>query len=393
MSSSSIGAGIISIPSAFETSGMIMGVIYLVIIALLTVYSFTVLGIAAEKTGLRNYEQIIRTLMGSGADYWLAFCLWFMCFGGEISYVISLRDIITEFLTNSSSTSAYLKTKPGANVITSMVWLGFMLPLCLPKEINSLRYCSFFAILFIIFFVICMIIHSSMNGLKDGPNPEVEMFQTGNKAIIGLSIFIYCFVNQVNAMEIYGEMHRPSVKRLTMSAGVSMTLCFTLYFLAGFFGYMDFGPQVSVGSTMKLYNPIKEPLFGVSYVGIMFKVCVGFGLHMIPIRDAVYHFCGTNASRVSWFKNALVCTFFATAALICGLFIPRVDFVFGLVGGFAGAFIAFIFPAFGFIYTGNWSLRTVGVFHYFATYFLLICGVIGVVFGTISTIYGEVLRH
>ncbi|EPY29973.1 amino acid transporter aATP11, partial [Strigomonas culicis] len=346
LASSSIGAGIIALPSAFEASGIIMSVIYLVVIAFLTVYSFTLIGIAGQKTGLRNYEQIVRALMGNGADYWLAFCLWLLSFGAEVSYAISLKNVVTQFLDNGAGVPDYLRTIGGQRLITSMIWLVVMLPLCLPKEINSLRYFSFLAILFIIFFVICMIIHASENGLKDGMRSDLVLFQTGNKAIGGLAIFIFAFICQLNALEVYNELYRPSVLRLTLSAGVGVFLCFTLYFIAGFVGYADFGPSVASLSSLQMYNPIENPLMGVSYVGIMLKLCVGYGLHMIPVRDAIYHVVGWEVHTLAWWKHACVCTSMAALSLICGLFIPRINLVFGLVGGFSGGFIGFVYPAF-----------------------------------------------
>ncbi|KPI90330.1 putative amino acid permease, partial [Leptomonas seymouri] len=89
LASSSIGAGIIAMPLAFNASGLVMALIYMVVIAFLTIYSYYLLGQVAEKTGLRNYEQIVRRLMGTGADYFLAFCMWVFSFGAEVSYVIS----------------------------------------------------------------------------------------------------------------------------------------------------------------------------------------------------------------------------------------------------------------------------------------------------------------
>ncbi|EPY23147.1 amino acid transporter aATP11 [Strigomonas culicis] len=390
LASSSIGAGIIALPSAFEASGIIMSVIYLVVIAFLTVYSFTLIGIAGQKTGLRNYEQIVRALMGNGADYWLAFCLWLLSFGAEVSYAISLKNVVTQFLDNGAGVPDYLRTIAGQRLITSMIWLVVMLPLCLPKEINSLRYFSFLAILFIIFFVICMIVHASENGLKDGMRSDLVLFQTGNKAIGGLAIFIFAFICQLNALEVYNELYRPSVLRLTLSAGVGVFLCFTLYFIAGFVGYADFGPSVASLSSLQMYNPIENPLMGVSYVGIMLKLCVGYGLHMIPVRDAIYHVVGWEVHTLAWWKHACVCTSMAALSLICGLFIPRINLVFGLVGGFSGGFIGFVYPAFMYMYSGNWTFGSVGWFHYLSTYVLLLVGIIAIVWGTADTIYGAI---
>ncbi|ORC84759.1 amino acid permease [Trypanosoma theileri] len=391
LASSSLGSGIIALPYAFNTSGLAMAIIYLVMVGLLTIYSFRMMGIAGKRTGLRNYEQVTAMILGRFAGYFLAFVMLLLSFGAEVSYVISMGDLIGAFVNNSDA-PAYLKTTSGRRVLTAAVWLVAMLPPCLPKEVNSLRHLSVIAVLCIVFFVICMVIHSARNGLAHGPRKDLVYFQTGNAGIEGLSIFTFAFISQMNCYEVYEEMYKPGVNRLTKSAAVGVFLGFCLYFSAGLFGYLDFGPAVT-GSVLKQYNPIEDKMMAVAYAGIIWKLCVGYGLHMIPVRDAVYHFLHIDVKKLAWWKNAMICTFMATCSLVAGFFIPNVNVVFGLVGGFCGGFMAFIIPALLYMYSGHWSLQSVGFFNYFATYFLLIVGVIAVVFGTAAAVYGEVQRH
>ncbi|GET91027.1 amino acid permease, putative [Leishmania tarentolae] len=390
LASSCLGAGIIALPSAFNAAGIIVALIYMVVIAYLTVYSYVLLAIVAKKTGLRNYEEIVRTLMGPGAGYFLAFCLWFLSFGAEISYAISLKDVLTAFLDSSDTAPAFLQTLAGQRVITFVLWLVAMLPLCLPKEINTLRYFSCVAVFFVVYFAIAMVVHSGMNGLQESPRPAVKLFNKGNTAIGGLATFLFAFISQLNAMEVAGEMHKFSVRRMTIASAIGVLICFVLYFFAGLFGYFDFGAKVT-GSALKQYNPVKDVMMGIGYGGLMLKLCVGYGLHMIPVRDAIYYVCQTNVRDIAWWKNACVCGSMAVLSIIGGLFVPRINVVFGLVGGFAGGFIGYIYPALMVMYSGNWTLSSVGVFHYFCTYLLLFAGVIAVVWGTSATIFDEVM--
>ncbi|KAG5497512.1 hypothetical protein JKF63_03776 [Porcisia hertigi] len=389
LASSCLGVGIIALPSAFYASGLVMALIYMVSIACLTVYSYVLLATVAKKTGLRNYEQIVRTLMGPGADYFLAFCLWFLSFGAEVSYAISLKDLLTAFLNASPSTPPFLRTATGKRLVTSAVWFVLMLPLCLPKEINSLRYVSCIAVAFVVYFAFAMIIHSCLNGLQENPRPTVKYFNTGNSAINGLATFLYAFISQLNAMEVAGEMYKFSVPRMTVAATIGVGICFVLYAFAGIFGYLDFGPKVA-DSALKKYNPIEDKMMSVGYSGLMLKLCVGYGLHMIPVRDAIYHVCHTSVRAIPWWKNACVCTSMAILSLVAALFIPNITVVFALVGGFSGGFIAYIYPALMVMYAGNWSFSAVGWFHYIATYILLLVGVIAVVWGTGTAIYTQI---
>ncbi|KAF8295334.1 putative amino acid permease [Trypanosoma cruzi] len=391
LASSSLGAGILALPYAFNTSGLAMALVYLVVVGLLTIYSFTLLGIAGKRTGLRNYEQVTRALLGKGADYFLAFNMWLFSFGGEVSYMIYMGDLIGAFIDSSQSAPDYVKSSSGRRLITSMVWLVAMLPLCLPKEINSLRHISVLALAFVFFFVICVIIHSVRNTITHGMRDDLVYFRTGNSAIQGLSVFTFAFICQLNAYEVYEEMYKPSVARFTKSAALGVFVSVTMFFCSGFFGYLDFGPALT-GSVLKRYNPIEDKMMGVAYAGMILKLCVGYGLHMIPVREAVYHVFSVDVKTIAWWKNALVCGLMATLSLIGGLFIPSITIVFGLVGGFSGGFIGFIFPALLYMYSGNWTLQSVGYFHYIGTHFLLFVGVIGVVFGTAFAAYGEAMH-
>lgn len=390
LASSTLGAGIVALPCAFQLTGVVMAIIYLLVVASLTVYSITLLAMAGQRTGLRSWSMIARKLLGKGGDYLLVFVMWFLCFGGDVSYIISLQAVFRAFLQNSDSASDYLKSNSGVKLITSLVWLCIIFPLCMLREINSLRMVSFIAVFFIVFFVITLVASSGKYLAANGVRDDLVYFQTGNLAISGLSLFMFGFVAQVNTFEIFREMYKPSVKRMTLSAVCGVGLCVTLYFFAGFFGYMNFGSTVT-DSVLDKYNPIDDRLMGVSYAGIILKLSVGFALHLIPCRDAVYYVLGSDVRQVPFWKNAIISGTQATVALIGGLFIPRITTVFGVLGGFCGGFIGFVFPALFMMYSGGFSLQQVGFLHYFGTYFLLFTGVIGIVFGTGASIYGEVM--
>ncbi|CAC9499060.1 amino acid transporter [Leishmania donovani] len=390
IASSTIGGGIIGLPAAFQMSGMGMAIIYLIVVVIMAIYSFVLLAIVSHKTGLYNWEIIARRLMGRGWDYFVVFVMWVLCFGGDVSYIIALKSILTGFLKNSPTASEYIKSEPGYRLITSMLWIVVILPMCLPKEINSLRIVSTVAILFVVFFTITCIIHSSQSLHARGMRDDLVSFQTGNTAINGLSSLMFAFIAQVNAPEISREMYKFSVHRVFLSALLGMSLCAILYFLTGLFGYLDFGPEVS-DSILAMYNPLKNHLMAVSYVGMMLKICVGFALHLIPCRDCVYYMIGTEVSHVPWWKNAILCSLQAAAALVAGLFIPRITTVFGLLGGFCGGFVGFIFPSLFMMYSGGFSAARIGWGHFLGTYALLLTGVVAVVWGTSAAIHGAVL--
>ncbi|ORC84789.1 putative amino acid transporter [Trypanosoma theileri] len=388
LASATLGAGITSLPSAFNLSGIVMSILYIVLISMATVYSMHLLAKVILKTGVRTYEEAARKLLGRGADYFLAALVMFLCFGGSVAYIIVTGALLTPVLTNPSS-PAFLQTKSGIRLITSLIWLFFILPLVIMKRINSLRYCSAIGVLCILYFVLCVCIHSGRYVHHNGVAKDLTFVKTGNGALDGLSLFMFSFICQLNAFEIFHEMKRKTVFYFTISSTIGVTICAVLYFLAGLFGYLEFGSKVT-DSVLTLYDPVKDLMMAVAYIGIIFKICVAFALHLIPMRDAIYHCLSWDVNTLPYWKHGIIMTIPALLALICGLFIPKVNTVLGLLGAFCGGTIGIILPPLFFMYSGGFSVKEVGIFTYCATYLILFFGVIAVVFGTVSTVSAAV---
>ena len=389
LGSVTLGGGIISMPSSFATSGIIMAVIYLVVITALTVYTMTLMGYAIRKTGARTYEEMGDIVFGKGWGYFVGFVLALSCTGTAIAYVSAAGTLMTPILENAPGTPAYLKTTNGNHLIVTLIWLCLLLPAVIPKRINSIRYVAVVGCTMVLYFVITIIVHSCTNGLKLGMRGDMHYFTTGNKAIYGLSIFVFAYMCQGPVFSLSYEMTpRFSIRQLTIASAIAMTVCMIFYIMAGTFGYLDFGDNVR-SSVLYNFDPVHQPYMMVAYVGMLIKICAAFAVNMIPIRNFLYACLRWDLDTTPYWQHTLLITAIAGVVLVAGLFIPSVNLAFGLVGSLCGGFIGFIFPAYFWMFSGGWNLKTVGIWHWLATYLLVVCGVIAMVFGTIATIYSS----
>lgn len=392
LASVTLGAGIISIPSAFNTTGILMSTFYLCVVTILTIYSIRLLVTASERTGLRTFEELTCGLFGRFGDIFSASLMIFLCFGGAVGYVIAVGKILATLMV-LDSTPAFLKTVAGRRVMTAVIWLCFMYPLVLPKRINSLRYVSAVGVCFIIFFVFCVVGHSASVIHQNGVPSGLVLAGSGNAGVSGLGVFIFAYLCQVNTFKIFYEM-RParSISRMTWEASLSCGICGVLYLLCGLFGYLEFGSEIG-DTILTKYDPYKDVIFFISFVGLLVKLCAAFSLNMLACRTALFAVLHMDVPSMPYWKHTLISSVFAVLALIIGLFFDYITIVFNLVGGLCGGFIGFIFPALFIMYAGNWSRQSVGWVSYLATYFLLCCGVVAVVFGTSDTIYSIVKKY
>ncbi|KAG8341261.1 putative amino acid transporter [Trypanosoma vivax] len=390
-----IGAGILGLPAAANATGLIMAVLYNMLFALFTTYSLYCIAVQMEKHNFRSMESMSFHLFGPNFRYVAAAIRFTNSFGSCIAFVISVGDVFRSIM-RGGNVPEFFSSKSGTLVVTSLIWLFCMLPLCIPRSVNALRYISTLAISFIVYLVVVIVVHSSKNGLAEnvknirlsgGPDDEqVHLFGTGNEALAGPSVFLFAFLCQINSYEIYWAMPERSVSRFTLSASIAIGLCCILYVTTSIFGYLDFAGKTK-GSVLLLYYPTEEPVLMVGYIGLVVKLCASYALVGLAARNTFYHMVGWNLDTLQFWKHCICATLLATASLIFGLFIPNVNTAFGFVGSLSGALSGFVIPSLFMMYGGNWSLKTVGWFHYILTYAVLVVGVILVVVGTTATIY------
>lgn len=386
-----LGGAIISMPSSFATSGIAMSIIYLVSIATLTVYSMTMMGYAMAVTGARNFEECGDMLFGRGWSYFVGGVMWLSCVGTAIAYIGATVTLVTPIMEKSDNVSHFWKTTNGINVVVIIIWVVLLLPITVPKRLNTVRYVSVIGVSMVLYFVLCIVIHGAGSIADNGLPDDLEWFTTGNTAIYGLSIFVFAFMCQGVAFSVYYEMRpRRSIKQLTIASAIGMTACMIFYILAGFFGYADFGEETKdYDSVLNLFDPIRQPYIMVAYIGMLVKICAAYGMNMIPVRNFMYHCLRWDLDETPYWQHCTLIFICSAIVLVAGLYIPNMNLAFGLVGSLCGGFIGFIFPALFWMFCGNWSSEKVGWLNWFGTYFMLICGVIAICFGTVATVYSS----
>lgn len=381
-----LGGAIISMPSSFAMTGIAMSTVYLIVITFLTVYTMTMMGMAMRVTGGRNFEECGDMLFGRGWSYFVGGVMWLSCIGTAIAYINAAVSLVTPLLIKSNA-SDFFKSDAGIYIVVVILWVVLLVPITIPKRINSVRYVSVIGVSMVLYFVVCLIIHGSISIHEEGLKNDLVWFASGNDGVYGLSIFIFAYMCQGVAYSVYYEMKpEPSVRQLTVASGIGMTLCMVFYIMAGFFGYAAFGSE-TMSSVLYNFDPIHQKYIFVAYVGMLIKICAAYGMNMIPVRNFQYHCLGWELETTPYWKHTIMILFTSSVVLVLGLFLNDINTAFGLVGSLCGGFIGFLFPAFFWMYCGHWSMETVGIWHWIGTWVIIFSGVVAICFGTVATIY------
>lgn len=378
-----IGGGILGVPSALADTGVVEGMMWLAAMGLACAFSLRLLAISSERTGQHSFEQLSMALLGKPGLYLVAVMRFINCLGSMTAYVVSISDLISPIIDQKTD---YFASHPQyLRMIQAALWLCFMFPVTIPRKFNQLRYVSTAGVSCMIFFSFCVMAHFFQFGMSS----DISLFKGGTGSMRGMGVFMFAYVCQVNVVELYSEMSNRSINKFTTTACCAAAVIFTLYSMTGIFGYLEFGN--TIGSSILLrYNPLKEPQMLVSFCGVFVKLCASYGLYGNSARGAVYRAFHVEPKAVAFWKHFLITAGLTLITLLLGLFIPNVNTVFHFVGGLCGGFLSFILPALFVMYTGNWSLQTMGIVHYVLVYMMLFMGVVGVVFGTATTIYDAI---
>lgn len=379
-----MGGGILGLPSAFLKAGAVLGFMWVALIGLTTMYSLRLLALTSDITGERSYERLAQVLLGRAGTYLVSAMRFLNCFGSMIAYVMLIGKLVKPILEGAGAPGWTTDTK-GMWLMTSIFWLVFFFPLVIPREVNALRYVSTAGVLAMVFFCICVVAHFCQNGKAE----SIVLVGSGNDALDGIGVFMFSYICQVNQVELYREMRpSPTVPRFTLSASLSCIILAVLYGFTGLFGYLEFGEAMSGKSILDMYKPIDEPQFLIAFIGVFIKLMASYGLFGNVCLSAIYHTIGWEMAEVRFPLHLLFVVLLTLTTLALGLFYPSVESVFNFVGGICGGSLGFILPTLFYMYAGNWTLKTVGIFNYIAVYLVLCAGVFGMVCGTATTIYG-----
>ncbi|SCV05385.1 LANO_0H06326g1_1 [Lachancea nothofagi CBS 11611] len=281
-----VGAGMLAIPYAFKSDGILVGSILTLMAALTSGFGLFVLAKSSKTLKDPRSSSFFTLCSITYPNLSLIFDLsmFVQCYGVGLSYLILIGDLFPGLVGGSRR----------GWIIGSAVAI---VPLLLLKKLDSLKYSSILA-LFAVAYLVCLILGFFVSDVLLTDNSSVIRGDISWIRVYDLkglvstfTIIIFAFTGSMNLFSIINELKDNSMSNIDKVISRTMFISSVLFLIVGICGYLTFGSNV-MGNIMLNYDP-------ESNWTIAGKLCMGF---MVVLSfPLLFHPCRISANNmVHW---------------------------------------------------------------------------------------------
>lgn len=356
VSTSIIGAGIMSIPATLKVLGVIPAFVLIVIIAFLADVSVEFLMRFTHSGESRTYAGVMKESFGQVGSIAAQVCVMITNFGCLILYQIIIGDVLSG---NKTGHLGVLQEWFGIqwwnsrDIALLFTLVLIMLPLVLLRRVESLRFSSAISVLLAVVFVgisSAMAILAIFEGKTKTPRlvPSLDQETSFFDLFTAVPVIVTAFTFHFNVHPIGFELGRPS--DMILAVQISLVLCAVIYFSIGLFGYLLFGDSI-MPDILVNFDRSSDSAMGALLNDV---VRLSYALHLMLVFPLLNFSLRANLDEFLFPKKSLLATdtrrfMLLTFALlvvsyIAAMAFPNIWYIFQFLGSTSAVCLAFIFP-------------------------------------------------
>ncbi|CAX43578.1 vacuolar amino acid transporter, putative [Candida dubliniensis CD36] len=283
-----IGAGLLSMPLAYSTDGILFGTFIILLAAFtsgfgLFLQCYVSRYVPVKHATFFNLCSITYPHLSVVFDFAIAV----QCFGCAVSYLVLIRDLMPTIVTYVP----YIDEKhyPSFWLLVSTV---LTIPLSFLKNLDSLKYSSILGLVAIFYMSILVIGHYFAGDIER--QGQITLFPTSVTGVFStFSIIVFAFTGHQNMFSIINEARDKSLTSLTKLVNFAIGISSLLFIVVGLSGYLTFGQDVDGNVILSYPN---GPTTTIGRFCIVFMVTFSFPLMIHPARisiNNIYHWITT----------------------------------------------------------------------------------------------------
>jgi len=374
-----VGAGIIGMPFAINQTGLVTGIVLIIIVAFLTDKSLRLLIETGKHADVQSYETLMEAIFGGRTGFvFISVNMFLMSFGAMVCYLLIIKQTFSTMIMENSYLMGILGNIDGLDrtsvgrwglVISSLV---IILPLSMQRDMANLSKTSTLSVIFDILMVLIIAVSSPIKESLEQNGGIIEVMQEStihiSTVFIGLGVLSFAFVCQDSSFIIAGSLHKPTKDRWGAVTRSSLFTCAMLSSVIGVTGYLGFLNQTKGNVLQNFLNvPKSQLLFGSIYTYQAINVArILLGLTMFCVYPLssyvarhvliVLFFSGKTAhsgddhSVLARMDRRIALTFVLyICALVPALICNDLGTVLALTGAVAGSCLSYLGPGIAYL--------------------------------------------
>lgn len=353
-----VGAGIIGIPYAFRQSGLIFGLLSLLLVGYLTDYSLRMIVDLASfhptlvGKDVRTFEDLAQVPFGKLGKNFILFNMFLMAYGAMVAYLLIIKDTVPTVLGIDRDAGWERELIMLATSVTIMV------PLSLMRDMASLSVTSFFSVLadvVLVFFVTLFAPIARSVREQGGLGNILRNDAVEPTLFVGLGILSTAMACQHSAFIVGGSLkdktrHRWSI--VTMSSISFSTILCAVFGIAGYLGYLQ-KTQSDVLNNFEENANVARVLLAITMFFTYPMECF-VARHVLVMLfyhgDMDGHDSSGEKSEMKSYRRYYITIIIYLMTLTPALIVDDIGPVLSITGSIAGGCISYMAP--GFIYLG-----------------------------------------
>ncbi|KAK7276450.1 hypothetical protein RIF29_17589 [Crotalaria pallida] len=361
LATSTIGAGIMSVPATLKVLGVVPAFVLILVIAVLAEVSVEFLMRFTHSGETTTYAGVMREAFGAAGAAATQVCVIITNLGCLIMYLIIIGDVLSgKQQADGEVHLGILQQWLGIHCWTSrefallVVLVFVMLPLVLYRRVESLKISSAISTLLAVAFVaICSVlaIVALVEGKTQAPRlfPRLDHNTSFFDLFTAVPVIVTAYTFHFNVHPIGFELAKPS--DMSTAVRIALMLCAIIYFTIGLFGYLLFGDSTqsdilinfdqNAGSAV---GSILNTLVRLSYA---FHIMLVFPLLNFSLRANIDEFLFSKKPLLATDNKrfVIITLVLLIISYIAAIAIPDIWYFFQFLGSTSALCLAFIFPA------------------------------------------------
>ncbi|KAK9471749.1 transmembrane amino acid transporter protein-domain-containing protein [Dipodascopsis tothii] len=285
LSNTILGAGILAMPHALRSDGILLGLVVIVWSGLTSgtgLYLQYRCARYVERGGASFFNLSLMTYPSLSVVFDAAIAI--KCFGVGVSYLIIIGDLMPQVVLDVLPDLA----GTGAAVLDRRLWVSFfmvvLVPLCFLRRMDSLKYTSVVALVAIGYLVLLVLGHFFVGDLAELRGPISLLPQSTSAVLTSFPVVVFGFTCHQNMFSIVNELRDNSASSVVSVITSSIGSAIVLYTAVGMAGYLSFGDAVS-GNIISMYP--RSLTSAIGRVAIVVLVLFSYPLQCHPCRNSL----------------------------------------------------------------------------------------------------------